>query len=280
MSRLNPHLDAAVSYAAHGWPVFPLSPGTKVPLSGTHGLLEATTDERQLVRWWDRHPDRNIGIATGNPGPDVLDVDTHGDRGNGFAAWNRLQRAGLVRGPQATVQTPSRGLHAYFAGTEQGNGKLTRHAIDFRGRGGYVCAPGSLLDERAYPDKPEMAAVVGGGKAYAVMGKQASGATIDFAAIRQHLEPQADRPAWQPRPGGRGVAHLAGYVAGLTDGNRDDGTWWACWRAFQAGDTDTVREIGKAALSIGLTQRDVDRITASAQEIAAHPKEQAQREAG
>ena len=45
-------------------------------------------------------------------------------------------------------------------------------------------------------------------------------------------------------------------------------------------DTDTVREIGKAALSIGLTQRDVGRITASAQEIAAHPKAQAQREAG
>lgn len=280
MSRENTNLDAALRYAAHGWPVFPLSPGTKVPLPKSHGLLEATTDERQLVCWWDRHPDRNIGVATGKPGPDVLDVDTHGDRGNGFAAWNRLHRAGLVGSPQATVQTPSRGLHAYFAGTKQRNGKLTRHAIDFRGRGGYVCAPGSLLDERAYSDKPEMAALVAGGKPYVVIGKQASAAAVDFAAIRQHLEPQAERPAWQPRLGGKGVGHLAGWVAQLTEGNRDDGTWWACWRAFQAGDADTVREIGRAALSTGLTQRDVDRITASAQEIAAHPKAQAQREAG
>ena len=177
MSRPNPHLDAALRYAEHGWPVFPLSPGTKVPLPGTHGLLEASTDERQLVRWWDRHPDRNIGIATGKPGPDVLDVDTHPRRSSGFAAWNQLKRAGLVRGQQATVQTPSRGLHAYFAGTEQGNGKLTRHAIDFRGRGGYVCAPGSVLDERAYPDKPQMAALVTGGKPYVVVSKQASPAT-------------------------------------------------------------------------------------------------------
>ena len=50
MSRDNAHLDAAVRYAEHGWPVFPLQPGTKVPLPKSHGLLEATTDERQVVQ--------------------------------------------------------------------------------------------------------------------------------------------------------------------------------------------------------------------------------------
>jgi len=136
MSAEDGNLRAAQAYARAGWPVFPLIPGEKVPLSRTHGFQDASTDLDRITDWWGRNAGRNVGIATGSPGPDVLDVDQHGEAGNGFAAFNRLRRAGLVTGVKAIVATPSGGLHAYFAGTDQRSGKLPAQHVDFRAQGG------------------------------------------------------------------------------------------------------------------------------------------------
>ena len=146
--RTNPMLAAALRYAMTNWPVFPCIPGQKIPAT-RHGFLDATTDPGKITWWWSRHPERNIAIATGRPGPDVLDVDVRPD-GNGFAAFNRLRRAGLLDGARAYVRTPSGGLHAYFAGSEQSNGRLAHHHLDFRSRGGYILAPPSQVSGRAY----------------------------------------------------------------------------------------------------------------------------------
>src|SRR6266536_3521243 len=82
--RANPRLAAALRYAQANWPVFPCIPGEKVPAT-RHGFLDAATDPDKITWWWSRNPERNVAIATGTPGPDVLDVDVHKD-GNGFAA--------------------------------------------------------------------------------------------------------------------------------------------------------------------------------------------------
>jgi hypothetical protein len=113
-----PTAEQALAYAAHGWPVFPCQPGGKQPAT-RHGFLDATTDPDKITWWWRRQPGANLAIATGQPGPDVLDVDQHGPAGNGFAAFNRLKRAGLIDGASAMVATPGGGLHAYFAGSDQ-----------------------------------------------------------------------------------------------------------------------------------------------------------------
>ena len=68
----------AQQYAGLGWPVFPLRPGDKVPLPGSHGCHDATTDEATINRWWERHPEANIGAATGHVF-DVLDIDGGGE---------------------------------------------------------------------------------------------------------------------------------------------------------------------------------------------------------
>lgn len=86
-------LEHALSYAARGWPVFPLhgivngactcgrrecgSPG-KLPLV-RRGLYEATTDEQQIEEWWRRRRSANIGMALGaESGIAVIDVDLPG----------------------------------------------------------------------------------------------------------------------------------------------------------------------------------------------------------
>jgi hypothetical protein len=126
-------IGRALAYARYGWPVFPCQPGSKEPAT-RHGFRDATTDPDQIRWWWHRQPDANVAIATGAPGPDVLDVDQHGEAGSGFAALNRLKRAGLVEHYRAVVSTPSGGLHIYFTGSDQSCGRLRGHHLDCRAK--------------------------------------------------------------------------------------------------------------------------------------------------
>lgn len=252
--------DAAVRYARAGWPVFPCRPDAKQPVT-RHGVLDAETDPRTIARWWSRHPDANVAIATGAPGPTVLDVDVK-DGKPGHASLTKAIRAGLVPGPMALVRTPSGGSHLYYAGDEQGNGSLPRHGLDLRGKGGYVVAPPSAVS----------------GRPYVLVSRSAQAAAVDFAAIRAHLQPQPQRPAWQPSDGQPGVGYLAGWVAGLQEGNRNAGTFWAACRAAEAGDSDALAAIAAAAASTGLDPRAVAKTIASALRTA-HLKA-ADREAG
>jgi hypothetical protein len=272
MSRPNPRLDAALRYAAYGWPVFPLQPGEKIPLPRTHGLLEATTDDRQIARWLERHRERNIGIATGAPGPDVLDVDNKGQRSSGSASYNLLKREGLIGHPYAIVSTPSGGgFHAYYHGTDQHNGALREHGLDYRSRGGYVVAVPSQV----------------AGRSYELVKRDAPTGTCDWAAIRNRLEPPPERPAWQPREGQDG-GHLARFISALPDGEgrgANAKTFWAFCRAFELGDdTTAVDAIAAAAIERGLTPQAVRATQRSAERTIRggllRPKAQGEREAG
>jgi hypothetical protein len=259
-------VEAAQRYAAHGWPVFPCAPGEKVPVT-RRGFLDASTDPDCIAAWWKSGPDRNVAIATGAPGPDVVDVDQHGEAGSGFAAWNRARRAGLVSHPRAIVRTPGGGMHAYFAGTDQRSGKITGQHLDFRARGGYIIAPPSAV----------------AGRCYEVVQHQPSDATVDFAAIRGLLEPQPEKPRRaQPRRDAerpRDLMHLAAWVAAQPEGNRNDGLFWAASRAAEAGDPAALDAIGRAARSAGLGEREIERTIRSAQRSAARPFDR-EREAG
>ena len=115
VTRARGREEAAHRYADAGWHVFPCEPGGKRPAT-EHGFLDATTDHKRIERWWRAEPRSNLAIATGAPGPDVVDVDRHKD-GNGFSAWNKLKQAGLTGQPMAYVRTPSGGFHAYYKGT-------------------------------------------------------------------------------------------------------------------------------------------------------------------
>src|ERR1700734_1863881 len=110
-------LDAALAYARTGWPVFPCRPESKEPAT-RNGFYDATTSEGQIRRWWHKEPGRNVAIATGAPGPGMVDVDNQGEHDNGFGTLNHLKGEGLVAGYHAVVNKPSDGRQSCFRGTD------------------------------------------------------------------------------------------------------------------------------------------------------------------
>jgi catechol 2,3-dioxygenase-like lactoylglutathione lyase family enzyme len=245
-------LRQALAFTSHGWPVFPCQPGQKIPAT-VHGYLDATTDPRQITRWFTRHPGWNLAVATGAPGPDVLDVDQHGPAGNGFTAFNQLRRAGLLDGASAYVATPSGGLHAYFTGTSQRNGHLATHHLDFRSTGGYILTPPSQVD----------------GKPYQLVKTLDGRGGLDWAAVTQLLEPRKEqqRPSTY-RPPGADVDRLAGWVARQGEGNRNAGLFWAANRALEADRAADLSPLAVAARQAGLDEREIQRTLDSARQTS------------
>lgn len=162
--KLSTRGEAALALARLGWPVLPLhwathtgeppcSCGGKDCKVGKHpyarngfarnGLHDATTDQGSLRRWWSRHPDLNVAIATGSrAGIVVLDVDP---RHGGDAALLELERD---HGPlPATVVATSGGggKHYYFRHVQGIGSSANKLAggLDVRGDGGYIIAPPS-----------------------------------------------------------------------------------------------------------------------------------------
>lgn len=135
-------LQAALEYAARGWPVFGLT-GFKKPYANTHGVKDATTDADLIRAMWDAHPYANVAIALG--AMVVIDADGPG----GEAQWRALQEAnGHV--VTASVKT-ARGHHYYFLapeGVRFKNFALPRpkgsDGIDVKAINGYVLAPPSI----------------------------------------------------------------------------------------------------------------------------------------
>ena len=244
----NPALRQALAYAARGWPVFPCLPGQKTPATA-HGFHDATTDEQQITEWFSRDSGRNLAIATGAPGPDVLDVDQHGPAGNGYAALARLRRAGLLDGASAYIRTPSGGLHAYFTGTVQRNGHLPAHHLDFRSAGGYILAPPSQVN----------------GHLYRILKTTDHHGSLDWDAVTRLLQPERQHPRPGPRPAqDRDLSHLARWVAAQPEGNRNAGLFWAANRALEADPAADLNPLADAARQAGLGDAEIARTLDSA----------------
>ena len=250
MTSSNPVLARALAYARHGWPVFPCRPGSKIP-AARHGFRDASADPGQITRWFADRPDRNLAIATGAPGPDVLDVDVH-PGGDGFAALGALTRAGLAGGASVLVRTPGGGVHLYFAGSAQRTSRLTGRHLDFRAAGGCVLAPPSRV----------------GGRPYLVLARPGGKSGLDWAAVTRLLEPARPGPrAARPGPSA-GIGHLAGWVARLEEGNRNAGLYWAACRALEASGAASLDELAGAASQAGLGDREIRATLDSARRTA------------
>lgn len=136
-------LDAALSYADRGWPVFPVR--GKIPLT-PHGVKDATKDHTTIREYWNKWPDANIGIATGlSSRLVVLDID-------GVEGENSLRELEAQFGKvPATLEarTGNSGRHLYFENRDErivvrNSSSALGRRLDVRGEGGYVVAPPSV----------------------------------------------------------------------------------------------------------------------------------------
>jgi hypothetical protein len=139
-------LDAALAYAAAGFPVFALQPRGKKPVTW-RGFYAATTNPATIQRMW-RIGERNVGIPTGAiSGFWVVDVDPGGEH-----EIERLQGKYGALPPTRTVITPRGGYHLLFKYTgpvPNSAGKIAP-AVDARGDGGYVVAVPSQTEVGTY----------------------------------------------------------------------------------------------------------------------------------
>ena len=248
-------LAAALVYAACGVAVFPCVKRGKKPAT-IHGYKNATLTRDEIIRdrWHRLRGPLNIGMPTGRTA-DVLDVDQRRD-GHGWDAFRRLREAGMVAGAFALIRTRSGGCHVYFAGTRQRCGSLKEHRIDFKATGGYVLLPPSfVIGEDGISGAYEVTDL-----------RPPTGAVFDWEAAGALLCPPRPVPvrAGSYRRGPGSAGHLVEWLEGECEGNRNNGLFWACCRALEAGDESVIDDLADVALSAGLAGPEVRRTVDSA----------------
>jgi len=131
-------LDAALSYAARGWPVHPLKPLMKKPMFDDWPSL-ASTDSAVIRYWWGQTPDANIGVVTGQrSGLLVLDVDGP----EGRASLEGLEVPATLTQDTGRLGGGQHLIYAYEGLTRNRQG--VRPGLDVRGDGGYIAAAPSI----------------------------------------------------------------------------------------------------------------------------------------
>ncbi|MCA0437820.1 MAG: bifunctional DNA primase/polymerase [Actinobacteria bacterium] len=260
--------EVAGRLAGVGVPVFPCVPGGKRPLTA-HGFHDATTDPGRVVAWWREHPTANLAVPTGAAsGLVVVDVDVHG-LVDGYRAFERAERAGLVSGWQLVVATPSGGMHAYYRAPPdrvQRSWQAARSGIDFRGDGGYIVVPPSTLPTNDGSGGYRVRRVVAG-----------ACSELDADRLREFLDPRP-APTRRPDPGAERsveVSRLAAWVAARQEGERNRGLFWAACRLAEnnIAAADALDVLTAPAAQAGLGEREITATVRSAYRTV-HPPPQ------
>ncbi len=245
-------LDAALEYAAKGWPVFPCN-GHKRPLLKDWPNT-ASTDPQQITAWWTAVPYALIGMPTGErTNIVVLDIDRKGGR-DGVRTLAGLGYAELPTAP--TVLTAHGGFHLHFQRPEGGlrntagaGGRGIGDGLDWRGDGGYVVLPA--------PDS----------------GYRWGDLNYDNCPLQLPREDLLPREAEETNPflrhlssAGPTTSALAGALGRLhaaAPGERNNLLFWTACRFAEAVDAGVLGEEGAATLlrqggaAIGLRDREI-----------------------
>jgi hypothetical protein len=128
-------LDAALTLASDGLPVFPCRRPDKHPTC-PNGFYDATHDAAGVKHLWREHAGTLIGVPMG-PRSGLFAADVDSGRHASAAEWHQQNQHRL----QTRIhRTESGGLHFLFRhhpGLRNSQSKLA-HGVDTRGEGGYV----------------------------------------------------------------------------------------------------------------------------------------------
>ncbi len=128
----------ALNYAKKGFKIFPLKPNTKGEQVLESWKYESTTNLNQIDYWWNKNPNYNIGLVTGN-GLLVIDIDVK----NGKDGLQSIKKHGKGL-PTTAIINSSGGYHLYYHVNKTISNRVNLYdGIDIRGDGGYVLEIGS-----------------------------------------------------------------------------------------------------------------------------------------
>lgn len=156
---MNSKLGAAIALAERGFYVFPLKINQKTPLFN-NWQSEATKNIETIKSWWFSKSEKkeipyNIGIFTGayncNQALVVVDVDDKEGK-KGSDTLLSLELDGFEFTPSFCQSTVTGGQHIIYKHSQplkQGTNKLGV-GLDIRSLGGYIVAPGSVIDGKTY----------------------------------------------------------------------------------------------------------------------------------
>jgi hypothetical protein len=228
-------LEAAQALARAGVPVFPVNSGDKRPLC-EHGVYSATTDLKQIARWWRTKPDALIAVPMGRrTGVFAIDADAKPPHAHdGIRAWRALvaERGGtptLTR----THLTASGGLHLIYRWhSDRPIGcpvKGLPEGIECKGEGGAIVFPPSQR----------------GGKPYRVDGDVVPADPPQW--LVDTLSPPKPKVDARPRKDAVRHAQRDGFGSAYGLAALENG----CMELANAGPGERDRTIGRTVLAIG-----------------------------
>jgi hypothetical protein len=183
-------LDAALSYAAQGYFVFPthdIASGkcscgnASCRSAGKHprtpnGFKDATTNPVKIAQMWHQWPNANVAVDCGRSNLFVADVDAK-NGARGVENVTPLVTRSVAFQQTHLVGTPSSGYHYYFSGAIETAGKKLAEGIDLKSHGGYVLVPPSVVPSEY--DPATKLPITTSGKPYTVLR---SAAILPFPA--------------------------------------------------------------------------------------------------
>ena len=115
---MNNTFNVAQSLAKNGIKVYPLSPGSKIPVAGSHGEHDATDDLDTIKKWFDYNPNFNLAINLQASGLAVIDLDKHNNTTDGVQNYSKylLNHGNNYMDSLKTYTelTPRGGIHIFY----------------------------------------------------------------------------------------------------------------------------------------------------------------------
>lgn len=132
-----------------GFKVFPLKPNRKDPL--VHGWQQwaESGNEEIILNFSEHHKNCNWGVYVGATSDMVVDIDNKNGK-NGSAELKKIEEKHSPLPPTFVIETPTGGFHCYYKGEVRSISNKWAPGIDTKGKGGYVVAPGSVIDGKQY----------------------------------------------------------------------------------------------------------------------------------
>lgn len=115
---MNKTLDTALILAECGMKVYPLTAESKIPVQGSHGEHDATSDPNIIREWFLNNPNYNLAINLQASGLAVIDLDRHSKGVNGIRNYGDYLRnhgnSYMNSLRTYTELTPRGGAHIFY----------------------------------------------------------------------------------------------------------------------------------------------------------------------